>query len=67
MVVSLKLILSYFKAVSIVINFYDIIVVIGRDYLLCYFPHSLSMNSIGDEGAVAIAKAVKKMNNLQRL
>ena len=36
-------------------------------YLLYYFPHSLYRNSIGDEGAVAIAAAVKTMNSLQLL
>ena len=35
--------------------------------IIAYFPHSLRGNSVGDEGAVAIAKAVKKMNNLQKL
>jgi hypothetical protein len=40
------------------INFFNV---------LCYFPHSHGMNSVGDEGAVAIAEAVKKMNNLQQL
>ena len=29
--------------------------------------HSLSYNSIGDEGAKAVAEAVKKMPNLQWL
>ena len=31
------------------------------------FSHSLWNNSIGDEGAVAIAEAVKTMSNLQTL
>ena len=29
--------------------------------------HSLSGNSIGDEGAMALSKALKKMPNLQKL
>ena len=29
--------------------------------------HSLGGNSIGDEGAMAVAEAVKKMPNLQEL
>ena len=31
------------------------------------FPHSLWTNDIEDEGAVAIAEAVKTMSNLQQL
>ena len=44
----------------------NIIMVIGG-IILCYFPHSLVGNSIDDEGAVAIAEAVKKTNNIQKL
>ena len=51
---------------NININFYDIIMVIGV-MILFYFPHSLQGNSIDDEGAVAIAEAVKKTNNPQKL
>ena len=45
----------------------ECVTVMMEHCLLCISIHSLSDNSIGDEGAVAISEAMKTMTNLQEL
>ena len=42
-------------------------VLMGALLLLPYFPHSCGKNTIGDEGAMALAESMKTMTNLQKL